>query len=295
MESHIDYTRIQSNARQKPAHSVEKDENVIKFDINADSCVEEISAQLPDDSPQPLGLPDNVLLRIMKCSGTVHGPTVDLIAQACRKLYLLSRTDAVWRHLAESANARQAPIPPLPYADARHLFLLRPRIRTDGLYISKITYFRRGESEHSLVQPVHLVTYYRYLRLFGAAESYSVWWLVTSKPPKEAIDLLRHPKRLTAVESLASGPTANVFHGHWNRDHHKERVMELRLEDVRGAKENRLRWYMRLELLDKAPSYRHRLLGCLEYSAVNSNGELTPIKTDDWGRFIFSKVRSYLT
>lgn len=292
---------------QKPVKAVDrhKVEVVSTFNINATDSVNEISALLPKNSVKPLSLSDRVLLSIIKYAGTIHGPTVDVIGQACRKLYILSRKKAVWQHLAHLANARKAPISVLPYADARHLFLLLPRIRTDGVYISKITYYRQVLSETSTGQAFnqvmyyrhqnfHEITYYRYLRFFGASESYAVWCMVTSKQPVEVLDLLRHPKHLTELESLVSGPTTGVFNGHWCREESRDRVIELRLEDMLGGRRSELRWYMCLELHDN--TYKHRLLKCLEYFATNKkNGEPITIKTDDWGHFVFSKVHSYHT
>ncbi|XP_065847845.1 F-box protein 7 [Euphorbia lathyris] len=46
----------------------------------------------------------------------------------------------------------------------RKMWLLRPRVRTDGLYVSRNTYIRAGLREWTVRNPVHLVCYYRYMR-----------------------------------------------------------------------------------------------------------------------------------
>jgi len=44
------------------------------------------------------------------------------------------------------------------------MFLQRPHMRFDGLYVSRNTYIRTGLTEWRYRNPVHLVTYFRYLR-----------------------------------------------------------------------------------------------------------------------------------
>ncbi|OVA07286.1 F-box domain [Macleaya cordata] len=48
----------------------------------------------------------------------------------------------------------------------RKMWLLRPRIRTDGLYVSRNTYIRAGVAEWKITNPVHVVCYFRYIRFF---------------------------------------------------------------------------------------------------------------------------------
>lgn len=46
----------------------------------------------------------------------------------------------------------------------RNMFLDRPRVRHDGVYVSRNTYIRTGIPEWKVKNPVHLVCYYRYIR-----------------------------------------------------------------------------------------------------------------------------------
>ncbi|RAL37854.1 hypothetical protein DM860_000548 [Cuscuta australis] len=48
----------------------------------------------------------------------------------------------------------------------RRMWLLRPRLRTDGIYVSRNTYIRAGVAELKITNPVHIVCYYRYLRFY---------------------------------------------------------------------------------------------------------------------------------
>ena len=44
------------------------------------------------------------------------------------------------------------------------MYLERPHLRFDGLYVSRNTYIRTGVTEWRVKNPVHLVCYYRYFR-----------------------------------------------------------------------------------------------------------------------------------
>jgi F-box protein 9 len=179
----------------------------------------------------------------------------------------------------------------------RQLFLLRPRIRTDGIYISKITYFRPGFSASSMINPVHLVTYFRYLRFFGAAEKYTVWWLTSTITPARVLSVLRNPPRSTPVDMVATGETANVFHGHWRRSPEVDNVLELSLSDPKGSKGRSMQWRMQVELPPSKPSgsVKHNVMRCLLYEAVSESEPPLVIDIGNWNTFFFSKVRSYLT
>jgi F-box protein 9 len=50
------------------------------------------------------------------------------------------------------------------YGSWRNMFVQRPRVRLDGVYVSRNTYVRTGISEWRREKPVHLCVYYRYLR-----------------------------------------------------------------------------------------------------------------------------------
>jgi hypothetical protein len=48
----------------------------------------------------------------------------------------------------------------------KRMYTERPFLRTDGLYVSRNTYFRLGVVHWEVKNPVHLVVYYRYFRFF---------------------------------------------------------------------------------------------------------------------------------
>ena len=73
------------------------------------------------------------------------------------------------------------------YATWQSMFQRRPRVRFNGCYISTVNYFRPGQnSGHTLTwnTPVHIVTYYRYLRLFRDGTAIS---LTTTDEPAHVV------------------------------------------------------------------------------------------------------------
>ena len=54
----------------------------------------------------------------------------------------------------------------MSFQNWRMMFVLRPRIRFDGLYVCKMKYMRTGLAEETMSNPVHQVNYFRYVRFF---------------------------------------------------------------------------------------------------------------------------------
>jgi F-box protein 9 len=63
-------------------------------------------------------------------------------------------------------------------------FLQKPLLRRDGVFISRINYTRQGQSDCSFYQPIHVVTYYRYIR-FTSYDSFI--FLTTSNEPSMVV------------------------------------------------------------------------------------------------------------
>ncbi|KAI3399817.1 hypothetical protein diail_5614 [Diaporthe ilicicola] len=72
------------------------------------------------------------------------------------------------RRREEEAHATTMALLNMTYHTWHRMFRRRPRMKFNGCYISTINYIRAGQQTNSLAwnSPVHIVTYYRYLRLF---------------------------------------------------------------------------------------------------------------------------------
>ena len=92
----------------------------------------------------------------------------------------------------EEPKATTFSLPLTPaYPTYRHMHHTRPRLRFAGLYISTVNYVRPGASSATAVtwnSPVHVVTYYRYLRFFRSGSCLS---LQTTAEPSEVVPHFR--------------------------------------------------------------------------------------------------------
>jgi F-box protein 9 len=99
------------------------------------------------------------------------------------------------------------------------MFRLRPRIRFNGCYISTVNYIRPGQASPSQITwntPIHIVTYYRYLRFYRDGTVIS---LLTTSEPADVVHFLT--KSLHESHKDGSGahlPSAfmqNACRGRW--------------------------------------------------------------------------------
>lgn len=88
------------------------------------------------------------------------------------------------------------------YPNYRTMFRFRPRIRFNGCYISTVNYIRPGASSTSQISwntPVHIVTYYRYLRFFRDGSCVSL--LTTAEP----VDVVHHLSKANVPSNAQYG------------------------------------------------------------------------------------------
>ena len=85
------------------------------------------------------------------------------------------------------------------------MFIKRPRLNFDGVYISKTSYARAGEqSLDNFYRPWHLVEYFRYLRFFSDG---NVLFLTTPDEPKSTVAKLKSK----AITSNTNAPYTNFI------------------------------------------------------------------------------------
>lgn len=115
-----------------------------------------------------------------------------------------------------------APLPrdltPTVYPSYRSQFRHRPRIRFNGCYISTVNYSRPGasnESRFTWINPVQIVTYYRYLRFFRDGTVISL--LTTSEPANVVHHLSKENvhNHHSAGSSLPTAVMKDALPGRW--------------------------------------------------------------------------------
>ncbi|MCJ1473335.1 hypothetical protein MMC13_001986 [Lambiella insularis] len=139
--------------------------------------------------------------------GTSFAPSSPIPNEASTLLSLLS------------LNPPSPPISlPLPPANPtyKHLFQHQPRLRFNGCYISTVNYVRPGASSPSQVSwntPVHIVTYYRYLRFFRDGTCISL--LTTAEPADVVHHLLKEHLHHNHSGGLPSSIMRHALRGRW--------------------------------------------------------------------------------
>ncbi|OBT89735.1 hypothetical protein VE02_01368 [Pseudogymnoascus sp. 03VT05] len=204
--------------------------------------------------------------------------------------------------LPASIESTPSPHPPLLlnqiYPSYASMFRHRPRIRFDGLYISTVNYMRAGAAaatQSTWDSPVHIVTYYRYLRFFrnGAVIS-----LLGTHEPSEVVHVLL-PGLLEGKRAPKGSAVHDARRGRWRLGGGGEGGEE----GGRGGDEAALtietegideRYIYRMALRVKGQERGRARLGWEGFWNWNR-------LTDDWGEFglrndkpfVFSKVHSY--
>ncbi|KAL6714481.1 hypothetical protein ACLMJK_007905 [Lecanora helva] len=111
------------------------------------------------------------------------------------------------------------PFPLTPkYPNYKHMFHHRPRIRFNGCYISTVNYMRPGGNSNTTSHatwstPVHIVTYFRYLRFFRDGTCASL--LTTTEPADVVHYLTRENMHTHHASGLPSSVMNNCLRGRW--------------------------------------------------------------------------------
>lgn len=191
------------------------------------------------------------------------------------------------------------------YSSSWHqMFRLRPRIRFNGCYISTVNYMRPGQATVSQVSwnsPVHIVTYYRYLRFFRDGTVISL--LTTTEPA----DVVRHlTKELQELHRNGAHPYLSTIvmqkalRGRWRLSSPGNNP-SADLKDVEGdvfveteGAAARYMYRMKLSLRSSGKAARNNKLvwqGFWNYNLLTDDqGEFT-LRDDK--AFFWSRVRSY--
>ncbi|XP_061601434.1 F-box only protein 9 [Cololabis saira] len=113
-------------------------------------------------------LPREILMYIFRwvVSSDLDMRALEQLSLVSRGFYICARDPEIWRSACLRVWGRNC-TKLAPYKSWREMFLQRPRVRFDGVYISKTSYIRQGEeSLDGFYRAWHHVEYYRYLRFF---------------------------------------------------------------------------------------------------------------------------------
>uniref|UniRef100_UPI002953C96E F-box only protein 9 n=1 Tax=Panthera onca TaxID=9690 RepID=UPI002953C96E len=147
-------------------------------------------------------LPMEVLMYIFRwvVSSDLDLRSLEQLSQVCRGFYICARDPEIWRLACLKVWGRSC-VKLVPYTSWREMFLERPRVRFDGVYISKTTYIRQGEqSLDGFYRAWHQVEYYRYIRFFPDGH---MMMLTTPEEPQSIVPRLR--TRNTRTDAILLG------------------------------------------------------------------------------------------
>lgn len=188
----------------------------------------------------------------------------------------------------------------------RLLFRSRPRIRFNGCYISTVNYTRPGATGGNTLTwgaPVHVVTYFRYLRFFRDG---SVISLLTTTEPADVVHHLTkenvHDHHTSAA--LPSSVMKDALRGRW-------RLSGPTSSFTSDTGEVEAEGDVHVETEGVVPKYTYKMQLALAHAGKGARNNKLAWKgfwsynklTDDWGEFglrndrafYWSRVRSYVT
>ncbi|KAL8850754.1 MAG: hypothetical protein Q9221_004322 [Calogaya cf. arnoldii] len=214
--------------------------------------------------------------------------------------------------LTRNPSSSTVPVPSSPilslsavYPSYRQMLRTRPRLRFNGCYISTVNYHRQGASTTSsnstYTCPVHIVTYYRYLRFFRDGTCLS---LLTTTEPADVVHHLTKENLHAHHNKESMLPSAIMRHalkGRWrlsgglgyqHDDTEKEGDVHIETEGV----DAKYMYKMQLSLRSagRAGGTRNNKLVWKGFWSYNR-------LTDDWATFtlrndrafFWSRVKSY--
>ena len=191
------------------------------------------------------------------------------------------------------------------YSSSWHLmFRLRPRIRFNGCYISTVNYIRPGQASPNQVtwnSPVHIVTYYRYLRFFRDGTVIS---LLTTSEPADVVHYLTNELQEIHRNGVAAHLPSIVMQyslrGRWRLSTVVDNP-DADLKDAEGdvfveteGASSKYMYRMKLSLRSAGKGARNNKLvwqGFWSYNLLTDDSAEFTLRNDK--AFFWSRVRSY--
>jgi F-box protein 9 len=201
-----------------------------------------------DDHCPILDLPREILSLIV---GYSIFPRLDAILPlmlSCKSIYKIFLNDFVWRGLCIHAHhtctiSELENVLPNYQNSWKCMWMEKARVRRDGIYISKCSYKRTGWSDTlTYLQPVHIVTYYRYLRLF---KDLSFIFITTPLEPSEIVPVFQPRAKLKEmVHGSWNWESSDVIRLEWHLPHKPSMVFcaTLKVLALSTGKFHKLKW-----------------------------------------------------
>ncbi|CAF1415951.1 unnamed protein product [Adineta steineri] len=139
---------------------------LVNVDDNERSII--CTKNFPQQATHISCIPSEVLIYIFRwvISSDLDVRSLEQCARVCRGFYICARDPQLWKMICFKTwgvNTGNSSV----HINWRHMFINRPHVVFNGVYISRASYIRQGEqSLDTFYSPWHLVEYYRYMRFF---------------------------------------------------------------------------------------------------------------------------------
>lgn len=154
----------------------------------------------------------------------------------------------------------------------------RPYVKFQGVYISIVNYLRHGsvaEGSSSLINPIHMITYYRYLRFYPNGQCLR---LLTTEEPSHIVKRYtdKTPPHGSEICRWDIGFADNFGHLTIRRSSEKYSfVEELQIKSQGSRRHHKLKW--------------------LNSTVLDKEGNISECSLRNEKPFFFSRVKSYIT
>lgn len=170
--------------------TIERDQWVDKFNTS-ETHFEDVYACLPERNVSGThlsNLPNEIILTILRyvVSTELDMRSVENFGTTCKWFYNLARTPQLWQAACQKIWPDVKPKYGLK--SWRAIFINRPHMRFDGVYVSRIKYHRQGAQKPNLCCTLQTVFYHRFLRFFSDG---LVLGLNTTQSPQSAVAALK--------------------------------------------------------------------------------------------------------
>jgi len=247
----LTYNNILNEDKLEDRGSQELDQLTLQI-ISSQEAQNEIENTIENNNTQICyisALPVEILMKIMQ---GFDAKTLETCSTVCRNWFIVSRCGILWKDICFKEYPSCKGFKALYSNNWRTMYIKRPRLRYDGIYISKFEYVRPGLTEGTYVNPVHRVVYFRYLRFYPEGKLLSY---LGSEKPKDISEWFKSENR-HKLDKFDCGFFSK----------------EEELIDIWSKNKHKVMFNIKIELYSTTPGKNDRLL-CKDYHSFKENGE----------------------
>ncbi|XP_071804431.1 F-box only protein 9-like [Asterias amurensis] len=258
--------------------------------------------KFPQSSTHISSLPIELLLYIFRwvVSSDLDLRSLEVLSSVCRGFYVCARDPSLWHRACLSLWGRNC-CKTKDYSSWRQMYLERPHPNFNGVYITKNTYFRQGETDlDGLYRPWHMVEYYRYVRMFpdGVIMMYSA-----PDEPKLVVSKIKNknsslPGILIGQYGIVDDMVTAILRRENTMDYESGFNRYIRFKRNKNVK-NDISYTFHLEFSVRSAGHHPncklewKSYRCQTHHRPTGNTSVADFEVDGYKPLIFSRVKSY--